>query len=218
MITLDLKVSPSADNVAYGLAQWSHLIGDYRPVFGDIRYVFNRHQRRHFDTEGASTGERWPSNWDPTVPYLPPPYDPRAYPAWKQIQVGHTKPLVFTGRLREAATGGAGALTSTTPTSMEMGVNPSAVPYAADHHRGNKVASALFGREVQLKRRPVIRFDGRPLAGKGSAFNSRGQTSFGYAVRQLIQAHIVGARRESLGFDRSAADATIARIRETETT
>jgi hypothetical protein len=214
VLTLTITSKPDAGKVALGLVQWSHLIDDYRPAFSDIRHVYDRHQRQHFDTEGGSTGEKWPDNWEPDVPWLP---WRQQYPVWKKALLGDTKTLVFTGRLREAATGGQGALKRETKTSMEMGVDLSAVPYAEDHHLGNLVASALFQREVQLKRRPVIRFDGRPLRGKGTAFDGRGSTSFGYATRQIIQAHIIRALKESIGLDTGAADATIARLRGTDT-
>ena len=99
---------------------------------------------------------------------------------------------------------------------MEVGVDGRVVPYAADHHFGRTVASALFRRDVKLKTRPVIRFDGSVLGSK-SVFAGRGGATFGQAIRQLVQAHVVRARREAFGHDTAAADATIARIGRTDT-
>ena len=93
-----------------------------------------------------------------------------------------------------------------------------AVPYAKDHHLGRAVSSALFGRTIQLKTRPVVRFNASPLGTKGSALDDKGRATFGYAVRQLIQAHVVRARKIATGFPTGPADRTIARIRQTETT
>lgn len=217
MIQIKVTGAPGVERVALGLVEWAHLVGDFRPAFGDIRHVFNRHQARHFETRGKSTGAEWPSNFEPTVPWLPADFKPRFYPSWKRAAVGHTRPLEFSGLLRSAATGGKGSLSRTTSTSMEMGVDSSAVPYAENHHFGRKAFSRLFGRVVSLKERPVVRFNRSPLGSKGSAFDKKGRATFGYATRQLVQAHIIRARRLSLGFSPSAADRTIARLRETDT-
>jgi len=212
VITISLQMKPSAEKVALGLVEWGHVIDDFRDAFADIRHVFNRHQTRHFDSGGRSTGDPWPTNWTPKVPWL----GRQLYPVFKAAAVGHPRPLEFSGRLRAAATGGAGSLRRTTKTSMELGVG-SGVPYAEDHHLGRAVSSALFGRTIQLKKRAVVRFNGSPLGTKATAFDSRGRASFGYATRQLIGAHAVRARKIATGFPTSAADATIRRIRNTET-
>jgi len=213
VIALSIRTNPDAGTLALGFVQWSTSMSDFRPAFADVRYIFNRHQRRHWETEGASTGQQWPDNWAPEVPWL----GSVPYPEWKRRLLGFVETLIVSGRLRSAATGGAGSLQRETATSMEMGVDERAVPYATAHHLGERVMSALFGREVQLKRRAVIRFDGRPLRGKGDAFDDRGATSFGYATRQVIQAHIIRRQREAFGHDTAPADATIARLRSTET-
>jgi hypothetical protein len=220
VIKVTITAQPSPDKIALGLEQWVVILRDFRPAFGDIRHVYNRHQVRHFETEGASTGEAWPDNSAPEVPILPPGPWGRGlrYDEYKRRLFGRAGPtLVFTGKLREAATGGAGALTRETRTTMALGVDSARVPYAAAHHRGDKVDSTMFRREVQLKRRPIIRFNGSPLGRKGDALDDHGVGSFGYAIRQLLQAHVVGARRRSLGFDTHAVDATIARVRAMET-
>jgi len=217
VLNVEIKGAPGADRIALGFSEWARTLKDFKPAFQDVRHIFNRHQKLHFASDGASTGKPWPSNWEPAVPWLPPDFKPRFYPSWKKATVGHTKTLRFTGKLEAAATGGQGALKSETPTYMEMGVNEARVPYASDHHFGRKVSSQLFRREVQLKKRPVVRFNGSVLGTSGSAFDKQGRTSFGFAVRQVFQAHIVRARRLSFGFDTDAADATIARLRNTDT-
>lgn len=207
--TMTIDVSPDPTSLTRGVRRWGRLLQDHRPLWADIREVYDRHQRRHFDTEGAATGARWPDNSEPTVPIVPGggPYD-----AWKQRIVPGAPTLVFTGRLREAATGGAGSLQKQTPTEMEMGIDAAVVPYAADHHFGNAVESRLFQRTVQLKQRPVIRMAGSVLGTK-SVFDRRtSRGTFGYAVRQLVQAHVVRERRRAMGHDTSAADRTIRTI------
>ena len=209
-----IQTDPPSSQVVFSIHQWAHLIDDLRPVWAGIREVYNRHQRRHFATEGASTGTPWPGQSAPTVPIVPGhgPYD-----EYKRRRAPGQPVLVFTGKLRRAATGGAGSLRRETAKSMELGVDQSAVPYAAGHHRGEAVESVLFGRKVQLKKRPIIRFTGSILGDKSIFDRREDKTTFGYAVRQLVQAHVVRARRESFDLDTTAADATIARILRTDT-
>ena len=209
-----IETEPDAGRFALGVHQWGQLLQDWSPVWTAIREVYDRHQVRHFATEGASTGARWPGQSAPTVPIVPGPGG-GPYDAWKARMAPGQPVLVFSGRLREAATGGAGSLRQQDSRGMEMGVDGSVVPYAGDHHFGRTVASALFRRDIKLKRRPVIRFAGSVLGDK-SVFTGGGAT-FGQAIRQLVQAHVVRARREAFGHDTAAADATIARIGRTDT-
>mgnify|MGYP007046936934 CR=1 FL=1 len=211
VVKLDMTVSPDPGKLAAGVHQWGSLIQDWRPVWSDIREVYDRHQVEHFASKGASTGPKWAGNSDPDVPNVPGrgggPYD-----KWKERR-GHTGgALLMTGLLRDAATGKHGSLQKETATTMEMGVDGRTVPYAIDHHQGNAVDSALFRRVVQLKQRPVIRMAGSVLGDKSVFDAQSNRGTFGYAVRQLVQAHIVKRRQIALDGNPAAADRTIATI------
>jgi hypothetical protein len=204
-----ISTTPPTDDVAFNVEAFADMLGDLRPIWTDVHSLFAAHQRRHFRTQGASTGPRWPSNTDPVVPRVPGrgPYD-----RYKKAAVGHLRPLEFTGALRRAATGGAGALKVSRPTSMAMGIKSGPIRRRAiNHHEGRAVRSALFGRTVQLKERPVIRFDGRPFrAGQNGL--GEGPRSFGRGVQQLVQAHVVAARKRAMGQNADASRRTIDRI------
>jgi hypothetical protein len=207
-VSIQISTTPAASDLAFNLEAHADMLKDFRPLWQDIRELFNRHQSRHFDTEGAATGKKWPDNSAPSVPIVPGggPYD-----RWKARKTNNAPTLQFTGRLREAATGGAGSHSKATRSAMTLGVRDNAVPYAKDHHEGNAVESALFGRTVQLKKRPVIRFDGRPFR-EGQNGMGTGPRSFGRAVQQIAQAHVVAARRRALGLGTAASEATIQTI------
>lgn len=202
-----LSVTPDAKTIALQLEAWAELVTDWRPLWRDIADLFWRHQTRHVESEGASTGEKWASNSEETVPIVPGrhggPYD-----AYKRRVLGGGRTLEVTGRLREAATGGSGSITEIRADSVSVGIDLARVPYALGHHRGDKVRSDLFRRDVQLKRRPLIRFDGRPVEEVSGE-----PRTFGRAVAQLAQAHVVQARRIALRGDPGKAPGkTIARI------
>jgi len=207
-VSINISTTPPAADLAFNVEAFADMLDDMKPVWGDVRSLFNAHQTRHFDTEGASTGAKWPSNSEPNVPNVPGfgPYD-----RYKQRAKPGAKVLVFSGKLRTAATGGAGSLTKLNNKAMALGVNQGRVRYAKDHHEGNKVKSALFGREVQLKKRPVIRFNGRPYKGGQNGLGS-GPRTFGRGVQQIMQAHIVAARKRALNLPTHASRATIDRI------
>ena len=204
---ISVSVTPDARTVTLQLEAWSELVSDWRPLWRDVADLFWRHQRRHVESEGAATGAKWADNSEETVPIVPGrhggPYD-----AFKRRVLGGGRTLEVTGRLREAATGGAGSITDIGARSVSLGIDLASVPYALGHHRGDKVASALFRRDVQLKRRPLIRFDGRTVEEVSSE-----PRSFGRAIAQLAQAHVIQARRLALRGDPGTAPGkTIARV------
>lgn len=206
---VQISTTPPADTVAFNVEAFADMLSDLRPVWSDVHELYSRHQERHFRTQGASTGPRWPSNSEPVVPRVPGggPYD-----TYKKAKVGHLRPLEFSGALRAAATGGPGALKQSRPLSMAMGIKAGPIRRRAEnHHQGRAVRSALFGRTVQLKQRPVIRFDGRPFR-SGQNGLGEGPRTFGRAVQQLVQAHVVAARKRALGQNTDASRRTIDRI------
>ncbi len=204
---IGLSVTPDARTVAIQMEAWADLVRDWRPLWRDIATLFWAHQRRHVESEGASTGERWPNNSEEVVPIVPGrgggPYD-----AYKRRVLGGGRTLEVTGRLRAAATGGPGAISEVHSDSLTVGIDTRSVPYALGHHRGDKIDSALFRRQVQIKRRPLIRFDGRPVEEVSGE-----PRAFGRAVQQLAQAHVIQARRLALrGEPGMASGRTIARL------
>jgi len=190
-----IQTDPPSSQVVFSIHQWAHLIDDWRPVWAGIREVYNRHQRRHFATEGAATGSPW-TDLSPV------------YKAWKEKKHPGAPILVLTGALREAATGGKGSVNRERKRSLTLGVKGGVVPYARYHQTGKRGPP-------RLPARPVIRFAGSVL-GEKSVFDGP-SAPFGAAIRQLVQAHVVRARREAFGHNTAAADATIARILRTDT-
>lgn len=193
LVVITIQTDPPADRVALSVAQWGQLVQDWSPVWEAIREVYDRHQVKHFATEGGSSGPKWRA------------LSPR-YKAWKDRVAPGQPILVLTGRLREAATGGAGAIRRQDKTSMELGIDGRVVPYARYHQTGGP----------RLPRRPVIRFAGSILGDRSVFIRQTDRTTLGYAVRQLVQAHVVRARRLAFGHDTAAADATIARVRRSD--
>lgn len=157
-----------AGKIALGFEQWADLISDWRPTFRNVITLFRRHEGRHFDSEGSSTGARWA------------PLSER-YGAWKAAQYPGRPILVLTGALRAALVDGRGpgAIEKIGPRRMEIGVDSGVLPYAQAHQTG------IPGR---LPARPPIRFDGDP----------RNKSSLGFAVAQAFQRQIVDARKRAL--------------------
>lgn len=206
--SIRIATVPPSEDVAFNVEAFADMLDDFRPVWADVHTLFARHQRRHFRTQGASTGPRWPGNSDPVVPNVPGfgPYD-----AYKKARVGHLRPLVFSGALERAATGeGAQSLRVSSKTKMSMGIKSGPIRRRAEaHHGGRTVRSALFGRSVDLKQRPVIRFSGKPYDGGDLP---EGPRTFGRGVQQLVQAHVVAARKRALGENTDASRRTIDRV------
>jgi hypothetical protein len=173
---VSISVDPDAALLASKVERWAELITDNRPFFEDAADLIANHERRHFDTEGGSTGPRW-----------------AALVEWYADYKSNVRPgmpiLQFDGHLHKAVVDrGRGYKQSIGKDKATFGIDPSTtVPTGArliDYARAH--TTGIPGR---LPSRPVYRWDP----------NVRTQGSLGHALSQLRQAHIVKARRAALG-------------------
>lgn len=185
-IEMSFQWEPDAETIQMGFERWASLIKDWRPAFTDIANLFRKHEKRHLDSQGASTGEKFEALSD-------------RYAAWKERNFPGRPILVLRGTLREALTkkGAPGSLELKTAKSMVVGINPAYTTpqgvrletYVRAHSRGDGVP-----------RRPPIRYDPTVHTSKlkGLALTG-GDVSFGTAAAQIIQVYIVKARKEAFG-------------------
>ena len=172
----EFQAFPSLDRVAFGLVEYAELIKDWEPAFRDVVKLFWKHEKQLFGTEGRG---RSSSPW-PRWPKLSTRY--KIY----KTKVRPGRPiLVFDGALRRAATGGQGSLEKIGKTAMVVGIKPNTpvARYAMAHATG--VPSR------NLPARPPVRFDG----------NVQKPNTFGKAVQQIFQSHLVLARKEAFRRD-----------------
>ena len=183
---LSINVDPDAATLSSKMERWAELITDNRQFFEDAEDLIANHQKRHFDSEGKSTGHPW-------AHLLP------AYKAWKEGVAPGMPILQFNGHLHKAVVDrGAGYKSKIGKTKASFGVDPSyttpagakLIAYARAHTTG------VPGR---LHSRPVYRWD--PTIRKTSG----GDMSLGTALSQLRQAHVVLARRAALGVEGAKA-------------
>ena len=182
---LSITVDPDAAKLASKVERWAELITDNRPFFEDAADLIANHERRHFASEGGSTGPRW-----------------AALVQWYNDYKAEVRPgmpiLQFDGHLHKAVVDrGRGYKQTIGKTKATFGIDPSAtgasgrklIDYARAHTTG------IPGR---LPSRPVYRWDP----------NVRTAGSLGHALSQLRQAHIVQARRAALGAESRAFTGT----------
>jgi hypothetical protein len=176
--------SPSLDRVEFALVEYAHLLDDWRPSFKIIEKMFYAHERGLFATSGKGKAtKKWPQ-WKKLSTREPPKGGYRAYKA--KVRPGRPI-LVFDGALRDAASGGPGSIRGQIKKkSMVIGIDPGgSVGVIARAH-------ALGDPARGLPSRPPVRFDGDVRA--------RGIT-FGYAVSQVLQSHIVLKRKQAMKRD-----------------
>lgn len=128
----DADVDPS-DTVA-NLAGISGRAENMRPVFTVIRELMLSDQRRNFESRGSVFGSPWPD----------------LAPGSLARKSGGSKPLVLTGTLEKAATGGTGKVTRITKSGVTVGINQR-IHYARFHQAGAK-----GGRKGDMPKREVV--------------------------------------------------------------
>lgn len=183
-VRFTFTASPSLDRVEFALAQYAHLMTDWRPPFKIIEKMFYAHERAIFATSGKGRAAKKWKQWEKLSTNEPPKGGYRAY----KHRVRPGRPiLVFDGALRDAASGGPGSIRGQIrKKSMVIGIKPgTAIGVIARAH-------ALGVPDRGLPSRPPIRFDGNVRA--------RGVT-FGYAVSQVIQSYIVLKRKQAMRAD-----------------
>jgi hypothetical protein len=182
---LSIDVDPPAERLASKVEAWASLLDDGRPFFRDADDLIANHERRHFDTEGASTGGRF-ARLSPN------------YKVWKDGEFPGMPILQLRGHLHKAVVDrGAGYQRRIGKTKASFGVSPRYTTPAGDKLIAYARANT-FGVGVPV--RPVYRWDPRIQ----KADRSGGTMPLGTALSQLRQAHVVLARRRALGSDDKA--------------
>jgi hypothetical protein len=188
-----LTFDPELASFRVAFEDWAKLVKNWKAAWKDVVTLFRRHEKHHFETEGMSTGARFAAlNDRPTFEKSYAGWKARHYPGLPILQ---RERVLF----RALVEGGQGSINKQTNTSLIVGVNPAAVvkdpatgkPYSlgkAAHAHAKGIGNQFGGK---LPVRPPIRFDG----------NVQNRNSFGYAVGQILQAHIVKARRKAFKKD-----------------
>jgi len=180
-VRFQLDFEPSPQSMQLAFEGWAQLIDDWRPVWTDVLTLFLKHEKRSFDTQGESTGKKWAA--------LSP-----AYLAWKKRHFPGRPILVLTGALRLALTErGPGWFQKSEKKDLEAGLDPNTpVGKIGEWH--------AFGTDT-MPARPPVRYD-ETLVGIGSTKRG-GEVPLGTAIAQLMQIHIVHARKK--GFMKAGA-------------
>ena len=184
--------TPEARKFQVAFEGWAKEVKDWRRAWKDVRSLFQSHERRHFGSEGATTGGKF-------APLMGRKYfrrDNLSYAEWKARNYPGLPIMQRDGVLYAALVeGGRGSLFRTSKTKMEIGIdlnareettvagNYSLYKMASAHQSGQGDAYAGDNKEP----RPPVRFD-PSVSDKGA---------FGYALSQVMQAHIVLARRRA---------------------
>jgi len=188
---LSIEVTPDLGRADTGFNDWAGRITDWGPAWRDIVTLFRRHEKGHLDSEGAQTGPDFP----PLSTRSPPP---GGYEAWKDkrypgLPILQREKVLF----RALTEGGQGSIDKRTKTSLRVGINPNASlrdpGRAGTYNLGEAAKAHATGDGVPV--RPPVRFDE----------SVQNRSAFGYAVAQILQAHIVKARREALTREIEAA-------------
>ena len=188
--------TPEARKFQVAFEGWAKEVKDWRRAWKDVRSLFQSHERRHFGSEGATTGGKF-------APLMGRKYfrrDNLSYSEWKARSYPGL-PIMQRDRVLYAALveGGQGSLFRSGKTKMEIGIKQNAravtavagdyslYKMASAHQTGNPDSNAYAG--LNKEPRPPVRFD-PSVSDKGA---------FGYALSQVMQAHIALARRRVFG-------------------
>lgn len=197
-----VEMAPNPRKFTLAFDEWAKEVKDWRRAWTDMRKLFHSHERKHFDSEGQTTGPKFAE------------LSQRAYWRYgKNKSYSDWKSNKYPGRLimqrdrvlYDALTsGGQGSLFRRNRKSMEIGIKKGVtgkdgreIYTYAEAHQGNKSGIGKGpayhawrgGRAPENKQaRPPIRAD--------LNVKDRGET-FGWAASQIMQAHIVLARRRA---------------------
>lgn len=178
LVSIDFEPNAAAINI--GLEKWSKLIKDWRPIWTDVVRLFHRHEQRHFDSEGQSTGPKFADLSE-------------LYREWKDENAPFAglPILQFSGTLRASLVArGPGSLIKIGKRAMTIGINPGYSYPETGASLGVVAAAHSTGIPGRLHIRPPIRLD-PTITGKTSPM------AFGAVVAQIAQRHIVEARKKA---------------------
>lgn len=177
-----LTFDPDLASMRVAFEDWSRLVGDWKPAWKHLRVLFRKHEARHLNSEGLSTGGQFPALSD-------------RYGKWKAKNYGSGLPILQREEVlfRALVEGGPGSIDKMTKDSFTIGIKPTAVVSdprtGKPYHLGE--AAKAHAQGLGVPKRPPIRFDG----------NVQDRRSFAYAASQILQAHIVKARRKAFKKD-----------------
>lgn len=211
-----IEMSPNPRKFTLAFDEWANEVEDWRRCWTDVRKLFYNHERQHFDSEGATTGAKF-------APLSVREYwiygDDKTYSGWKSNNYPG-RPIMQRSRVLYNAltSGGQGALYRRNRKSMEIGIKkssgrPGAVETYARAHQGKNgkglgpAYNSWRGRRApeNSTARPPVRAD----------LDVSDKRTFGYAASQIMQAHIVLARRRA--FSKEVEDAVEKARLESET-
>jgi len=172
---------PDLASIRFGFEDWSRLVSDWTPAWDNIATLFRKHEDKHFETEGVSTGARFPELRNR-------PDGKPGYRAWKQrhypgLPILQREKVLF----RALVEGGQGSMFEKTKTSMAIGIKPGVTLQVKGKKYALWKAARAHALGLGLPQRPPIRFNS----------DVRNRSSFAYAISQLMQAQIVKTRRRA---------------------
>tara|TARA_R110000824_G_scaffold7944_2_gene36247 strand:- start:1501 stop:2205 length:705 start_codon:yes stop_codon:yes gene_type:complete len=204
----ELKFAPDIGEIRFALAEWADSIKDMAPIYRDIAMLFKNHEKRHLESEGATTGKRFP----------PLSKTDDGYGKWKKQHFPRARILERDGVLyRALVKGGGGSIQpEVTKERLQIGVDPNATltrkapfwwkgkkkdsgssrPYALGRAALAHSTGITTKQGFVIPRRPPVRFN--------DSVTDRG--AFGYAVQQIFQAHIVRERKKSPALRKAIED------------
>ena len=203
-----VEMSPNPRKFTLAFDEWAKEVQDWRRAWTDIRKLFYNHERQHFDSEGATTGAKFApltgraAWWYENLPYKE--WKGKHYPGLPILQRSRVLYNALTS-------GGRGSLFKRSRKSMESGIKkPSGQPgqvetYARAHQGkdGQGLGPAYQPSNYPRFRTTPINRTARPPV--RANLNVKDKSTFGYAASQIMQAHIVLARRRA--FSKEVEDA-----------
>lgn len=66
--TFTFQFEPEMRHVTFAFEDWIKEVKDWRPAWTDVRKLFQNHERQHLDSEGTTTGPKFPELMGKTYP------------------------------------------------------------------------------------------------------------------------------------------------------
>jgi hypothetical protein len=199
-VKFTVEMSPDPRKFTLAFDEWAKEVQDWRRCWTDIRKLFYNHERQHFDSEGTTTGAKFASLSEREYWRYG---DAKSYSGWKGKNYPGL-PIMQRSRVLYSAltSGGQGSLFRRNRKSMEIGMKPSTgkpgdVKTYAEAHQGDKNGRGLGPAYNSWRggRAPVNSTARKPV--RADLDVRKRNVSFGYAASQIMQAHIVLARRRA---------------------
>ena len=192
-----IEMSPDPRKFTLAFDEWAKEVKDWRRAWTDIRKMFYNHERQHFESEGATTGAKFApltgraAWWYENLPYKE--WKGKHYPGLPIMQRSRVLYSALTS-------GGQGSLFKRSRKSMEIGIKKSsgqsgAVETYARAHQEGKGPAYQPSSYPRFRTNPDNSTPRKPV--QADLDVRKRNVSFGYAASQIMQAHIVLARRRA---------------------